>query len=112
MAISRLSRADVLAAVLKPIPPAAADTSRRSSARAPLDAFPGTHVGLWEATKGTFSREIDNGEIMFILEGEAVFTSSDGERIDVRAGDTILFAPGTRGEWVISKTVRKSFVLF
>lgn len=112
MTLSKYSRADVLAAALNPIPPAPGDTSRRASMQVPMETPPGARIGLWEATPGTFSREIDDGEVMFILEGEAVFTSSEGRRLDIGAGDTILFAPGTRGDWVVTKTLRKSFVLF
>lgn len=72
---------------------------------------PDNATGLWECTPGKFQRLIEQGEVMHILTGRGCFTSETGESIQFRQGDSLFFAPMTRGVWHIEETVRKLYVL-
>lgn len=67
--------------------------------------------GIWEASVGTFQREIDGGEIMCILSGHAVFTDESGHSVEMHGGDTLVLAPHTKGTWVIKERLRKLYVI-
>lgn len=83
----------------------------RSSAVLTMPGKEDSQFGIWEATEGTFTREVVAGEIMLILSGQAVFISDSGERWEMSAGDTLVFPPNSRGNWEILKATRKLYVL-
>lgn len=68
--------------------------------------------GVWEASPGSFIREVKAGEFMHILAGECTFTPDDGEEMTISAGDYLFFPPDTRGVWRILSPVRKLYMLF
>jgi uncharacterized cupin superfamily protein len=70
-----------------------------------------SHAGLWECTPGRFERQIANAEVMHILAGACTFTPTDGEAQQIRAGDTLFFPANTTGEWHVTETLRKVFVV-
>jgi len=67
--------------------------------------------GIWEASQGTFVREVETGEYMHILSGECTFTGDDGIEVPIRSGDTLFFPPGTKGVWRVTTPVRKVYVM-
>ena len=71
----------------------------------------GARSGIWEATPGSYARHIAEGEVMHILSGHSSFTPEHGDKIEIRAGDTVYFPPNTHGVWVIHETMRKVFVV-
>lgn len=85
--------------------------SVRQSKRIAITGCEADHFGVWEASPGTFTREVLEGEIMYILSGSATFQSAEGEVIDIAQGDTLVFSPNTRGEWRIHESLRKLYVL-
>lgn len=68
--------------------------------------------GIWEASVGSFVREVVAGELMFILSGSATFVAENGESIEMSEGDTFVFPPNTRGVWNVLSDLRKLYVLF
>lgn len=67
--------------------------------------------GLWECAPGRFERQLPQAEVMHILSGACTFTPTDGEALDVRAGDTLFFPEHTTGVWHITETLRKVYVV-
>lgn len=74
---------------------------------------PGCDTGFWECSQGRFRRQVETGEVMYILEGSGSFTP-DGQgqaAIEFKAGDTLFFSPMTLGVWHIREQVRKLYVM-
>ncbi|WP_029048919.1 cupin domain-containing protein [Cupriavidus sp. amp6] len=76
-----------------------------------LDGAGDNQAGLWECTPGRFERQIANAEVMHILAGACTFTPTHGQPQQVRAGDTLFFSANTTGEWHVTETLRKVFVV-
>lgn len=68
--------------------------------------------GIWEASPGTFVREVQAAEYMHILAGECTFTPESGTEMAISAGDCLFFPPNTRGVWRIIAPLRKVYALF
>ncbi|KQX02957.1 hypothetical protein ASD01_16825 [Ensifer sp. Root423] len=82
---------------------------RRRGFQAPgLEKF---RFGVWETTPGTWKRQVPEAEFSQILEGEGTFTSEDGSTVAFRGGDTLFFPQNCAGTWVVTKTLRKTFVV-
>lgn len=71
----------------------------------------GARSGIWEATPGSYARHVTEGEVMHILAGNCSFTSENGEKIEIRPGDTVYFPPNTHGVWDIRENLRKVFFI-
>ena len=50
-------------------------------------------------------------EFSHFISGHCLFIPDDGEPIELRAGDAVLFPANCQGTWDIRETVRKSFVI-
>lgn len=68
-------------------------------------------TGIWECTPGRFKRQLTNAEVMHILSGACIFTPTGGEPLYIQAGDTLFFPAYTTGEWNVTETMRKVFVI-
>ncbi len=64
---------------------------------------------IWECSDPTFSYAYDRTVTMYVHEGAAVLTFSDGEIIDLQAGDTLTVQSGASADWVISNPIRNSY---
>lgn len=64
---------------------------------------------IWECADPTFSHDYDRTVTMFVHEGVAVLTFSDGETVDLQAGDTLTVQSGASASWVISQPIRNSY---
>ena len=71
----------------------------------------GNNSGIWECEPGRFERQLSNAEVMHILTGACTFKPTDGEPLNIRAGDTLFFPANTTGEWHVHETLRKVFVV-
>lgn len=69
-------------------------------------------VGVWESSPGVFRRFLTNREFSHIISGWCVFIPDDGEPVELRAGDAVLFPENCQGIWDIKETLRKTYVLF
>jgi len=67
--------------------------------------------GIWECSPGRFERQLANAEVMHILSGACVFTPTGSAPLDIQAGDTLFFPANTTGEWNVTQTLRKVFVV-
>jgi len=66
-------------------------------------------MGVWEATPGMWERQVKKREYAYFLSGHCFFTPVDGERIEIRAGDSVFFPENTFGTWDIRETIKKAF---
>ncbi|MDH0288186.1 cupin domain-containing protein [Pseudomonas sp. GD04087] len=71
----------------------------------------GLLTGVWECTPGRWRRQVLSREFSHFVSGHCLFIPDDGEPIELRAGDAVLFPANCQGTWDIRETVRKSFVI-
>lgn len=68
--------------------------------------------GLWEVTPGSFrAQSSSRDEIVHILAGHGELRSNDGTTIALAPGTICTIAAGFDGEWHVTETIRKFFVL-
>jgi uncharacterized cupin superfamily protein len=115
MGIQKFSEEELLQQPLRDWGPARplddADASRISGRKIAVAGCGSSSYGIWEASPGTFVREVRTGEYMHILSGECTFTDDDGVEIVIKKGDTVFFPPDTRGVWRIKTPLRKVYVM-
>jgi uncharacterized protein len=64
-------------------------------------------TSMWDCTAGRFNWFYDADEVIHVLEGSAIVKDAAGVRRPLQAGDTFLFAAGSRYQWTIPSYVRK-----
>ena len=64
--------------------------------------------GIWQSTPGTFMLD-HPGETIAVLQGRATLTMSDGDSLEITAGDIVYVPEGARVKWEVHETVRKAF---
>ncbi|UZD89776.1 cupin domain-containing protein [Cognatishimia activa] len=65
---------------------------------------------IWECADPAFSYEYDRTVTMFVHEGAAVLSFSNGHKVDLQAGDTLTVQAGASADWVISSPIRNSYM--
>lgn len=65
---------------------------------------------IWECSDPTFSHDYERTVTMFVHEGMAVLTFSDGTTVDLKPGDTLTVKQGASASWMISKPIRNSYM--
>jgi uncharacterized protein len=71
-----------------------------------------TLAGIWECTPGRFPVvKEDSISTMFFLSGAGTITDQDGESRAIEPGGVFVEPQGWRGEWHITETVRKIYVI-
>lgn len=73
--------------------------------------LPVGNAGIWECTPGRFRRQVPQAEYSHFISGKGSFTSDAGSRVEFSAGDAIYFPANTEGEWNITETVRKAYLI-
>ena len=68
-------------------------------------------VGLWVCTPGRWRLSLPRDEFCHFVAGRAIYTSDDGEEIEVTAGTCVLFPQGWSGEADVRKTIRNLYML-
>lgn len=71
----------------------------------------GIESGVWECTPGKWRRQITQQEFCHFISGECTFIPDEGEPIEIKAGDAIMFPANSMGVWDIKQTVRKTYIL-
>lgn len=71
----------------------------------------GLLTGVWECSPGRWRRQVLAREFSHFVAGHCVFIPDEGEPIELRTGDAVLFPANCHGVWDIRETVRKSFVI-
>jgi uncharacterized protein len=71
------------------------------------------NCGLWEVDAGRFSCAFDGvGEMVHVVKGSILATSTDGDVVNLREGDIFTFTPGWTGSWEMTTRMRKFFTTF
>jgi len=99
-----------------PLPPALAvkeplDTPIAQAATHAEETADGLLTGVWECSPGRWRRQVLAREFSHFIAGHCLFIPDQGEPIELRAGDAVLFPANCTGIWDIRETVRKSFVI-
>jgi len=68
-------------------------------------------TGVWECTPGRWRRQVLSREFSHFVAGHCFFIPDDGEPVELRAGDAVLFPANCHGEWDVRETVRKTFLI-
>lgn len=71
----------------------------------------GLTAGYWHCTAGRFVWYYGMDEVVHLLEGEVLLTSTSGETTRLTAGQMFIFRQGTEWEWDIADEVHKVFFL-
>lgn len=98
-----------------PVParlPIGEPVAQAATAQEQTDQAIGASIGIWESGPGMFRRHLKNREFSHIVSGCCTFTPDDGEPVELRAGDAVLFPENCEGVWDIRETLRKTYVLF
>ena len=64
---------------------------------------------IWEKEASRFDWQYDSVEECYILEGEVVIESKDGNKVSFGKGDFVTFPKGLSCTWDIKKPVRKHY---
>ncbi len=64
---------------------------------------------IWEKEISRFDWHYDSIEECYLLEGEVVVETEDGEKVEFGEGDFITFPEGLSCIWDIKKPVRKHY---
>ncbi|MEH6631627.1 MAG: cupin domain-containing protein [Halopseudomonas aestusnigri] len=64
---------------------------------------------IWECSDPTFSHDYDRTVTLYVHEGAAVLTFSDGEIVDLMPGDTLTIREGASATWAINTPIRNSY---
>ena len=65
--------------------------------------------GEWSKEPSEFPWHYSDKETCYILEGEAVVTDSNGNRISFGPGDLVEFEEGLECTWKIEKAIKKKY---
>lgn len=57
---------------------------------------------IWECADPTFSYAYDRTVTMYVHEGAAALTFSNGETVDLQSGDTLTIQSGAIADWIIT----------
>ena len=64
---------------------------------------------IWKKEVSEFPWYYDCEEVCYILEGDVVVTSDDGEPVRVGKGDLVTFPEGMACRWKIEKDIKKHY---
>jgi uncharacterized cupin superfamily protein len=67
-------------------------------------------MGIWECTPGLFNWT-HTDETATIVKGRVTVSLEGGKTLELAAGDVAFFPEGTKSQWHVHETVRKSFHL-
>ncbi|MBS1844605.1 MAG: DUF861 domain-containing protein [Actinobacteria bacterium] len=71
-----------------------------------------TLIGIWECTPGRFPvSKPDSTSTMYFFSGAGSITDENGESHPIIPGSAFVEPEGWRGEWTITETVRKLYVI-
>ncbi len=65
---------------------------------------------IWECADPTFSYAYDRTVTMYVHEGAAALTFSNGVTVNLQSGDTLTIQAGAAADWIITAPVRNSYV--
>ncbi|KJS09155.1 MAG: cupin [Hoeflea sp. BRH_c9] len=68
-------------------------------------------TGIWVCTPGRWRLSIPRDEFCHFVAGRAVYTSDEGEVIEIGPGDAVMFRAGWTGECNVIETMRNIYML-
>ena len=63
----------------------------------------------WECEPSSFPWEYDERETAYVLEGRVTVSTSDGESVEIGAGDLVTFPKGLQCRWTVHEKIRKVY---
>lgn len=98
-----------------PVEPSADAGGQPSVGSADVFSIGSSRVGVWELGVGAMF-DVETDEVFVVLHGEASVEILDGsglvaERIELRPGVMCRLREGTRTRWIVTRTLRKVYVL-
>lgn len=87
------------------------DSPVSSTSTYAVDESDGLLIGVWECTPGRWRRQVLSREFSHFIAGHCVFIPDNGEPVELRAGDAVLFPANCQGVWDVRQTIRKTFVI-
>jgi uncharacterized cupin superfamily protein len=70
-------------------------------------------TGIWQSETGRSRWEFDTrGEIIHVLSGAMTVTEDGGEPVTLSAGSSAIFPIGWHGQWNVTETIRKVYVVY
>jgi uncharacterized cupin superfamily protein len=64
---------------------------------------------IWEKEISRFDWHYDETEECYLLEGEVVVETDDGQKVEFGKGDFVIFPKGVSCTWDIKKPVKKHY---
>jgi len=64
---------------------------------------------LWEKEVSSFPWEYSDTESCYILQGEVTVTPKDGQPVNIKPGDFVVFPAGMQCQWDIKTPIRKHY---
>ena len=64
---------------------------------------------IWTKEVSKFDWHYDDREVCYLLEGEVVVRTKDGEEVKFGKGDLVTFAKGLSCNWEVIKPVKKHY---
>ena len=95
---------------LEPVPSAEVESGSPRQGTLELGAVGDAEAGIWELRSGSvFDTEID--ELFVVISGGATIKLLDEDRsIEVKPGDVMHLAAGTRTQWIVPDHIRKVYL--
>lgn len=69
-------------------------------------------TGIWRSEPGKWKVTYTEEEFCYLLEGTSILTSTDGQALTVKAGDSFVIPRGFMGTWEVIDRTTKRFVIY
>ena len=66
--------------------------------------------GVWQAAPGTHAN-LPGQETVYVVSGKATVSGTNGNSVEVSAGDIVVVDVGEIATWTVHETVRKVFIV-
>ncbi len=67
---------------------------------------------IWTCDVSEFDWYYDSEEHCYFLEGEVIVRTEDGEEVEIKKGDYVIFPKGLACRWIVKKPVKKHYNFF
>lgn len=63
----------------------------------------------WQCAPSEFDWQYTDDETAYVTEGLVIVTTAAGERVEIKAGDLVVFPRGLKCRWKVLETVEKVY---
>lgn len=67
------------------------------------------HWSTWECEPSEFPWEYYDKETCYVFEGKVTIETEDGDRVEIEAGDFVVFPKGLKCKWTVHQKIRKVY---